>query len=750
MLMLLIINLVVLPVAIAFFNEENSHSWAVFNCVNDSIFILDILLNFRTGIPRQHMAVQVVLEPKVIRASYMRGWFGIDLISSMPMDYIFLIISQGDSGGPQILNASRTLKMLRLMKFLSLMRLLRVSRLMRYATQWEDVFNLASAAIRILNLIFMMVLISHWNGCLMFLFPRIYDFPPDSWVVIDGLKDSEWEEQYSWALFRAMSHMLCIGYGQQPPTSLMDLWLVMVSMLSGATCYALFIGHATNMIQQFDSSRRQYTEKMKQVEEYMGHRKLRPDLQVRVHEYYEYKYKGKMFDEEVILEELNDCLREEILNYNCRELVNVVPFFQGADPLFVSGVVSKLKFEVFQPGDLILSEGSFGTKMYFIQQGTVDVLSMDDDVIAQLTDGAYFGEICLLTKCRRTASIRAESYCNLYSLEVEDFNDVVREFPEVRDKMEQVARLRLTQLGRKPSQVFLKSKFKPHSLINSLILNTHSNMRSHDNNNNNNNSDNDNSDGETHDVHINDELVSNVARLTMRKLSVLLESTHPSGCSPTRTNNSSGHSSAAGTHANNNNNTISPKLAKSPKQGNHFTCHAKVDHCDTILESECGSGEQMSQSLISSHRHSNAADHTDQEVEGGRSSQVGAKMYSGTAYADNGFDDTICEDPIDDDDIDIDLDFGNAENFDDFCDDADDDENTEADVISDAVIREMKSMLNSGGQVNDSSAPNTHEQTEDLDDQNKNTVDEYSQFHLSPSCPTFLGIRQQSTDSSNI
>ena len=47
-------------------------------------------------------------------------------------------------------------------------------------------------------------------------------------------------------------------------------------------------------------------------------------------------------------------------------------------------------------------------------------------------------EICLLTKCRRTASIRAESYCNVYSLEVEDFNEVVREFPEVRDKMEQV------------------------------------------------------------------------------------------------------------------------------------------------------------------------------------------------------------------------------------------------------------------------------------------------------------------------
>ena len=72
----------------------------------------------------------------------------------------------------------------------------------------------------------------------------------------------DWTEQYSWALFRAMSHMLCIGYGQEPPTSIMDLWLVMISMISGATCYALFIGNATNMIHQFDSSRRQYTEKV--------------------------------------------------------------------------------------------------------------------------------------------------------------------------------------------------------------------------------------------------------------------------------------------------------------------------------------------------------------------------------------------------------------------------------------------------------------------------------------------------------
>ena len=63
-------------------------------------------------------------------------------------------------------------------------------------------------------------------------------------------------------MFKAMSHMLCIGYGRFPPQSLTDMWLTMLSMISGATCYAMFLGHATNLIHSLDSSRRQYREKV--------------------------------------------------------------------------------------------------------------------------------------------------------------------------------------------------------------------------------------------------------------------------------------------------------------------------------------------------------------------------------------------------------------------------------------------------------------------------------------------------------
>jgi len=49
MLLLLIANLIILPVAISFFNDDHSTRWVVFNCLSDTVFLLDLLINFRTG-----------------------------------------------------------------------------------------------------------------------------------------------------------------------------------------------------------------------------------------------------------------------------------------------------------------------------------------------------------------------------------------------------------------------------------------------------------------------------------------------------------------------------------------------------------------------------------------------------------------------------------------------------------------------------------------------------------------------------
>ncbi|CAJ1056437.1 potassium/sodium hyperpolarization-activated cyclic nucleotide-gated channel 3-like isoform X1 [Xyrichtys novacula] len=466
MLLLMVGNLIIIPVGITFFKDEHTPPWIVFNVVSDTFFLMDLVLNFRTGIVKEDNT-EIILDPQQIKIKYLKSWFVVDFISSIPVDYIFLIVeTRIDS---DFYKTARALRIVRFTKILSLLRLLRLSRLIRYIHQWEEVFHmtydLASAMVRIMNLIGMMLLLCHWDGCLQFLVPMLQDFPPDCWVTRNKMVNDTWGQQYSYALFKAMSHMLCIGYGLYPPIGMADVWLTILSMIVGATCFAMFVGHATALIQSLDSSRRQYQEKYKQVEQYMSFHKLPADMRQRIHDYYEHRYQGKMFDEESILEELNEPLREEIINFNCRKLVASMPLFANADPNFVTSMLTKLRFEVFQPGDYIIREGTIGKKMYFIQHGVVSVLTKNSKD-TKLSDGSYFGEICLLTRGRRTASVRADNYCRLYSLSVDNFNEVLEEYPMMRRAFETVALDRLDRIGKRNS--VLQNKVQHHQSSGTL------------------------------------------------------------------------------------------------------------------------------------------------------------------------------------------------------------------------------------------------------------------------------------------
>ncbi|KAK2903717.1 hypothetical protein Q8A67_008430 [Cirrhinus molitorella] len=459
MLLLMMGNLIILPVGITFFKDENTPPWIIFNVVSDTLFLVDLVLNFRTGIVKED-STEILLDPKAIRQRYLKSWFLVDFVSSIPVDYIFLMVDLEAHLDSEVYRTARALRIVRFTKILSLLRLLRLSRLIRYIHQWEEIFHmtydLASAMVRIVNLIGMMLLLCHWDGCLQFLVPMLQDFPLDCWVAKNNMVNDTWGVQYSYALFKAMSHMLCIGYGAQAPEGMTDVWLTMLSMIVGATCYAMFIGHATALIQSLDSSRRQYQEKYKQVEQYMSFHKLPADVRQKIHEYYEHRYQGKMFDEDNILGELSEPLKEEIVSFNCRSLVANMPLFANADPNFVTAVLTKLKFEVFQPNDFIIREGTVGRKMYFIQHGRVSVLTRGNRE-TKLSDGSYFGEICLLTRGRRTASVRADTYCRLYSLSVDSFNEVLEEHPMMRRAFETVAADRLDRIGKKNSILLRKT-----------------------------------------------------------------------------------------------------------------------------------------------------------------------------------------------------------------------------------------------------------------------------------------------------
>lgn len=56
-------NLIVLPVGITFFRYENTPSWIIFNVVSDTLFMVDLVLNFRTGIVKEDNT-EILLDPR--------------------------------------------------------------------------------------------------------------------------------------------------------------------------------------------------------------------------------------------------------------------------------------------------------------------------------------------------------------------------------------------------------------------------------------------------------------------------------------------------------------------------------------------------------------------------------------------------------------------------------------------------------------------------------------------------------------
>ena len=82
-------------------------------------------------------------------------------------------------------------------------------------------------------------------------------------------------------------------------------------------------------------------------------------------------------------------------------------------------------------------------------------------------------EICLLTNAKRVASVRAETYCNLFSLSVEHFNAVLEHYPVMRRTMESVAAERLNKIGKNPSIVSNRAELEEDiNTVNELIMQT--------------------------------------------------------------------------------------------------------------------------------------------------------------------------------------------------------------------------------------------------------------------------------------
>eukprot|EP01051_Picozoa_sp_SAG22_P002454 SAG22_NODE_110_length_19679_cov_45.046527_6_plen_532_part_00 len=133
--------------------EPGTTSWLI-ELVVDSFFIVDVCINFRTAFVDENFKLSA--DTRQIRRNYMRGWFGIDLLSVLPINYVIQIIEETTdadfgSGGEN----QKVLKAVRLVRLTKLLRVARIRRLLkRFAEQVDGVMVTAKFTALLLAMTF--------------------------------------------------------------------------------------------------------------------------------------------------------------------------------------------------------------------------------------------------------------------------------------------------------------------------------------------------------------------------------------------------------------------------------------------------------------------------------------------------------------------------------------------------------------------------------------------------------------------
>lgn len=122
-------------------------------------------------------------------------------------------------------------------------------------------------------------------------------------------------------------------------------------------------------------------------------------------------------------------------------LVAKVPLFSRLHAGQIAEVASLLRPQRAVKGEAIVREGELGDSMYFIVNGVVEGQSHGHPFV--LRAGDFFGEIAMVQRLPRTATVRAQARTQMLVLEARDFQRFVTHYPELLTIIRETATARL-------------------------------------------------------------------------------------------------------------------------------------------------------------------------------------------------------------------------------------------------------------------------------------------------------------------
>jgi hypothetical protein len=385
-----------------------------------AVFAADIALSFVS----EHRKKLVVLSDRAsIARDYRRTWLIPDLLAALPLVGVVhalgLRVPEGAAG---------TL----LLALLWVLPLSKTARFFVLARRIQERLKLTPGVMRLVVLAFVFLFTVHTIGL--------------GWIPVAATDPGRSSfDQYLRAVYWCLTTIATIGYGDYYPNHDSNLQIVytIIVQVIGVGFYGYIIGNMASLIANLDVAKANFMKKMEEINDFMRTKKVPHELQDRVHEYYAYLWETRKSASTVsVMSELPHTLAMAILLFLNRSILEKVSLFRNANEIFIREIVQLLRPLVFLPDDFIIRQGEYGDCMYFLSTGDVEVV-VNGQHVATLGAGSPFGETALIQGEQRNASIRTLTYCDVYTLQKDDFDALRRKYPEFDEQVKRVVQERL-------------------------------------------------------------------------------------------------------------------------------------------------------------------------------------------------------------------------------------------------------------------------------------------------------------------
>ena len=117
------------------------------------------------------------------------------------------------------------------------------------------------------------------------------------------------------------------------------------------------------------------------------------------------------------------------------EALRAIPLFSSLEEIVLEEIAGLLIDRKFPKDAIVFEEGSVGDYMYLIREGQVKVTKMSEDgrekILEIFNAGDFFGDMAMLEREPRSASVKTTRLSVLLALSRQDFLGLLRENPEI-------------------------------------------------------------------------------------------------------------------------------------------------------------------------------------------------------------------------------------------------------------------------------------------------------------------------------